>query len=131
MHQGQEVGREVQERVQMSRALLLEREHSAKYRACVKICSLASLPGELRIFYLTYFYFFYFIRVRLIYNVVLVSGVQQSDSVIHIFIVFEILFSYRLSQQSIQSVEFPVLYSRSMLVIYLIYSSVYKSIPSS
>ena len=31
-------------------------------------------------------------------HVVLVSGVQPSDSVIHIFILFQILFSYRLSQ---------------------------------
>ena len=35
-----------------------------------------------------------------IYNVVLVSGVQQSDSVIHIhiFFLFQILFPYRLLQ---------------------------------
>ena len=34
------------------------------------------------------------------YNVVLLSGVQQNDSVIHIhiFVLFQILFSYRLSQ---------------------------------
>ena len=59
------------------------------------------------------------IEVSLIYNVVLVSGVQQSDSVIHtyiyisspslclslylslylsIYILFQILFSYRLLQ---------------------------------
>ena len=38
-----------------------------------------------------------FIGVELIYNV---SGVQESDSVIHIhiFILFQIFFSYRLSQ---------------------------------
>ena len=44
-----------------------------------------------------------FIGVQLIYNVVLVSDVQQSDSVIHIhiFIVFQILFPYR----SLQSIE--------------------------
>ena len=36
----------------------------------------------------------------MIYNVVLVSGVQQSDSVIHIHIspLFQILFPYRLLQ---------------------------------
>ena len=39
-----------------------------------------------------------FIRVELICNVVLVSGVRQSDSVkhIHISILFQILFPYRL-----------------------------------
>ena len=41
----------------------------------------------------------------MIYNVLLVSGVQQSDSVIHvhIFILFYILFSHRLSQNTEQS----------------------------
>ena len=34
----------------------------------------------------------------MIYNVVLVSVVQQSDSVIHIFILFHILFPLRLLQ---------------------------------
>ena len=49
-----------------------------------------------------FFFFLYknFFRVELIYNVVLVSGVQQIDSVIHkhISILFQILFSYRLLQ---------------------------------
>ena len=35
---------------------------------------------------------FFKIEVELIYNVVLVSGVQKSDSVIHIYILFQILF---------------------------------------
>ena len=39
-----------------------------------------------------------FIGVYFSYNVVLVSGVQQSDSVIHISILFQILFPYRLLQ---------------------------------
>ena len=43
-----------------------------------------------------YFYFLnIFIGVWLIYNVVLVLGVQQSESVIHISTLFEILFPYR------------------------------------
>ena len=32
------------------------------------------------------------------YNVVLVSDIQHNDSVIHRFILFQFLFSYRLSQ---------------------------------
>ena len=50
----------------------------------------------------------------------LVSGVQQSDSVIHIpiSIPFQILFPYRL----LQDIEFPVLQSRSLWIIYLINS---------
>ena len=41
----------------------------------------------------------------MIYNVVLVSGIQQSDSVIHIhiFILFQILFPYRLLHNIEQS----------------------------
>ena len=62
----------------------------------------------------------------MIYNVVLVSGVQQSDSVIHIHvsIIFQILLPFRL----LQNIE---LYRRSLLVIYFKYSSVYMSVPNS
>ena len=44
------------------------------------------------------FKFLFYIGEQLINNVVLVSGVQQSDSVIHIHvsILFQILFPYRL-----------------------------------
>ena len=34
------------------------------------------------------------------YNVVLVSGIQRSDSVIHTFILSQFRFSYRLSQNT-------------------------------
>ena len=50
------------------------------------------------------FSFFLIIEVELIYNVVLGSGVQQSDSVlfiylfIYLFILFQILFPYSLLQ---------------------------------
>ena len=40
---------------------------------------------------------------------------------IHIAIRFQILFPYR----SLQNIEFPVLHSRSLLIIYFMYSSVY------
>ena len=53
----------------------------------------------------------------MIYNVVLVSGTWQSDSVIHISILFPNITEYR--------VEFLVLYSRSLWIIYFIYSSAY------
>ena len=45
-------------------------------------------------------FFSIFTVVQLIYNVVLISGVQKSNSVIHIymFILFQILFSYRFLQ---------------------------------
>ena len=50
-----------------------------------------------KIFFLN---FLFYIGVQLINNVVLVSGVQQSDSVIHIHvsILFQILFPIRLLQ---------------------------------
>ena len=45
-------------------------------------------------------FIFFFIEIQLIYNVVLVSSVQQRDSVIHIYIYtfFYILFHYKLLQ---------------------------------
>ena len=47
----------------------------------------------------------------------LASGVHLRDSVIHISILFQ--------------TEFPVLYRRSLWIIYFIYSSVYMQIPNS
>ena len=53
----------------------------------------------------------------------LVSGVQKSDSGVHTYIfIFQSLFTCKLLQNW---VEFPVLFSRPLLVIYFIYSSVY------
>ena len=40
--------------------------------------------------------FFFFLKCKLTYNVGLVSGVQQGDSVIHISTLFQIIFHYRL-----------------------------------
>ena len=56
----------------------------------------------------THTFCIFFIEVELIYNVVLVSGVQQSDSVIHTYIsiFFQILFPYRL----LQNIEYSSLY---------------------
>ena len=53
-------------------------------------------------------FFFFLIRVCLIYSVVLVAAIEQSESVIHIHVstlFLKILFPYR----SVQSIEFPVL----------------------
>ena len=54
---------------------------------------------------------FFKTEVQLIYNVVLVSGVQQSDSVVYI------LFHYRLSQD----IEYSSLCYKKDLVVYLFY----------
>ena len=63
----------------------------------------------------------------------LVSGVQHSGSVIHIhvYIFLKILFPYRLLQNIGYFVMLPVLYCRSLLVTYFIYSKVYMLIPNS
>ena len=61
----------------------------------------------------------------LIYNVVLVSSVQQNDSVIR--------FSDHFPSQVIAEygVEFPAWYGRSLLVIYFVHASVHGLIPNS
>ena len=67
--------------------------------------------------------FFLKIKVQLIYNIVLVSGVQQSDSVIHVFFrLFSIIGYYK----TLNTV--PVLYSKSLLFIYLMYNSFFKPV---
>ena len=87
-------------------------------------------------------HFFFLIEVQLIYSVVLVSGVQQIDSVlyvyiythiymyvhIHIYILFR-SFSIMVYYKVLNIV--PVLYNRTLLFIYFIYSSVYILIPNS
>ena len=70
-----------------------------------------------------------FIGVQLIYNVVLVSAVQQSESVmhIHVFTLFQIIFPYKLLKNIEQrSLSYN---SRFLLLFYFVYSSVYVSIP--
>ena len=69
----------------------------------------------------------------LIYNIVLVSGIQQSDSDIseymHTF--FHIMVHYRLLQDLNIISSFPVLHSKFLLLIYFICSVVYLLIPCS
>ena len=67
------------------------------------------------------------------HSVVLISTVQQSDSVIHIYILFHPLFHYGLSQDIEFPVLFPVLYSRTLLFIHSIniYNSLHLLIPYS
>lgn len=49
------------------------------------------------------------------------------DSVYYIYVLFHILFYYKLLQAN----EFPVLYSKSLLVVCFVYGSVYLLIPNS
>ena len=60
----------------------------------------------------------------MIYNVVLVLGIEHSELVIQIPTFFFIFFSHI----GFYRVEFPVLYSRFLLVTCLIYSSVNMSV---
>ena len=62
-------------------------------------------------------------------NVILISAVQQSDSVLHMYLIFFKFFPHVVIAE--YWAEFPVLYSRSLLVIYSIYSNVYMSTPES
>ena len=49
------------------------------------------------LFYVLFSFYFNLIEVQLIYNVVLISAVQQCDSVIHIYIyIYSFLYSFPL-----------------------------------
>ena len=71
-----------------------------------------------------------FIKVQLIYNVVLISAVQQSDLAIHIYTFFS---PYYLSSCFMQSdwIQFPVLYSRTSFLIYSKYNRLHLLTPNS
>ena len=62
-------------------------------------------PGSTGFILFYFLTFLFYIGVELINNVVLISGVQQSDSVIHIHvaILFQILFPFRLLHNTEQS----------------------------
>ena len=74
--------------------------------------------------------FSFYIGLSLIYNVVLASGVQQSDSLMHISILFQILFPFRLLQ-NIKQRSLCYTVGPCWLTILYIYSSVYMLIPNS
>ena len=67
-------------------------------------------------FFFFHFDLYFFIEVQLIYNVVLVSGVQQSHSDIYTHIYsFQILFHHRLSQ----GVDYSSLCSMLVFLFYI------------
>ena len=71
-----------------------------------------------------------FVGVHLTYNVVFISDVQQSESVRHTYIhSFSGSFPIWITTQ--YWLDFPVLYSRFVLLIYFIYSRVYLLILTS
>ena len=69
-----------------------------------------------------YLFLFFLIGIWLIYNIVLVSGIEQSQSVIHIYlsILFQILFYYR-HYKMFNIVPYAI---QQVLVVYFMYSSV-------
>ena len=71
----------------------------------------------------------YFIEVELVYNVVLISGVQQSDSVIHICTFFFIFFSVMVHHRILNIV--PCAISRTLLFIHSLCNSLHLLIPNS
>ena len=68
------------------------------------------------------------IEVFLIFNIVLTSAIQQSDSVIHIPILFSCFFPLWFITG--YWIEFPVLYSRTSLFIHPICNSLHLLIPN-
>ena len=83
-----------------------------------------------RYFEMKNFFFIFkdFIEVQLIYSVLIISVVQQSDSIMHVhtLILFQILFPQIITEYW---VEFCVLYSKSVAS-HSIYLSVNMSIPN-
>ena len=94
---------------------------------------LISSSGSLQLFF--FFNKLIFIGVQLIYTAVLVSAVQQSESIIHILYIYPLFFRFysHIGHYRVLS-RVPcaiLLYSRSLLFVCFIYSSVYMSIPIS
>ena len=67
-----------------------------QYRSIGEISQLSSVSKGTYFTFILFFFHFpfkFFIKVQLIYNVVPISAVQQSDSVIHLYTFFFIFFS--------------------------------------
>ena len=70
-----------------------------------------------------FFFKFYFIDIQLIDSVVLISAVQQSDSVTHIHTFSFIFFSILVYRRTL--LWFPVLYRRTLLFAHPVYNSLH------
>ena len=75
-----------------------------------------------------FFFFLIFIVLLFIYNVVLVSALQHSESVIHILCIHPLFFRFfsRIGHYRVLS-RGPCPICRSLFIIYFIYSSVCSS----
>ena len=70
-----------------------------------------------------FFFKFYFIDIQLIDSVVLISAVQQSDSVTHIHTFSFIFFSILVYRRTL--LWFPVMYRRTLLFAHPVYNSLH------
>ena len=74
-----------------------------------------------------------FIGVQLIYNVVLVSGVPQSESVIHILYIYPLFFKILLPYRPLQSIQQSsmcyIVGSYQLSILYLVLVYVNPSLP--
>ena len=93
----------------------------------LKICNLCVLILILLFFPAFLSTNFYFMKIQLIYNSMLLSGVQQQDSIIHI----NFSDSFPLWVIIRHQAQLSVLDSRSLLAICFIHSRVYVLIPDS
>ena len=102
------------------------------YSSCSFLLSVNYLVCIVCPFFYLIFVLFFLIEVQLIYDVVLVSGVQQSDLVSHIYMFIFIFFPILIYYKILAIV--PWLYSRTFVVVvlfYFVYSSVCLLIPNS
>ena len=99
-------------------------------RAFIYRCEPQGSPWEThKVFFFLVGQFIYIFKLKLIYNAVLISAVQQSDSVIHIY---SFLYSFPLwFIIGYYCIWFPVLYSRTLLFIHSIYTTLHLLIPNS
>ena len=80
------------------------------------------------VFQTTRIFKIYFMEVQLIYNVVLISAVQQSDSVTHIYIFLFVFFSIMVYHRILSTVPCAI---QQDLVVYPSYTSLHLLIPNS
>ena len=83
-----------------SKSLLGDKELRPRWRGRITRKSSAVIQTQVPLVISVFLKFIYLIEVWLIYNVVLISAVHQSDPVICIYILFHILFHYGLSQDT-------------------------------
>ena len=75
------------------------------------------------------FFFMFLLKCNLIYNVMFISGVQQSDSIIHILCLFFCIF-FSIMVITGYLIQLSVLHSRTLLFIHSVYTNLHQIKPS-